>query len=74
MSNHAPENEYLFIGTHGHVIAVDQRNGNTVWETSLPKTGYQVVIMLVENGRILCGTAGRVFALDPADGKILCGP
>ena len=62
---------YVFLGTHGHVIALDKRDGTLVWETSLPRTGYQVVVMLVEDGKLLCATAGRAFALDPLDGSIL---
>ena len=27
--------------------------------------------MLVEDDKLLCGTAGRAFALDPIDGRIL---
>lgn len=63
--------DYLFLGTGGHVIAVEKRGGKTVWKTSLPKTGYQVVVMFVEDGVLFCGTAGRVFGLDPRDGRIL---
>ena len=62
---------YLFLGTHGHVLAIDQHDGSTVWDTSLPKTGWDVVVMLVEDDKLLCGTAGRAFALDPIDGRIL---
>jgi len=63
--------DYLFLGTHGHVVALDKRDGRLVWDTSLPKTGYQVVALLVEDGFLLCGTAGRAFALDPLDGRVI---
>jgi len=71
MPHYSSAENFLFTGTHGHVIAIDQSDGSTVWKTSLPKTGWDVVVMLVENGRLLCGTGGRVFALDPIDGRIL---
>lgn len=60
----------LFAGTHGHVIAMDKETGRTVWSTSLPRTGYSVVSIVVEDGLVLCASGGHVFALDPADGWI----
>lgn len=71
MSPFTSTDELLFLGTHGHVIAVDKKDGSTCWEISLPRTGYQVVTMILEDGVLLCGTAGRVFGLDPQDGSIL---
>jgi outer membrane protein assembly factor BamB len=71
MTASTPLEHLLFLGTHGHVLALDQRDGALVWKTSLPKTGWAVVILFVEQGRLLCGTAGRAFALDPTDGSIL---
>ena len=67
----SPADDFLFAGTHGHVIAVDKVDGETIWETSLPKTGYGVVVLLVEDDRLLCASAGRLFALDPVNGQIL---
>lgn len=64
-------NELLFIGTHGHVIAVRKSDGETVWSTSLPKTGYSIVAIVPEDGMLLCGSGGHTFALDPTDGRIL---
>ncbi|GJM23578.1 MAG: hypothetical protein DHS20C15_34930 [Planctomycetota bacterium] len=61
---------YVFVGTHGHVVAVDQETGATIWETSLPGTGYSVVAIVFESGRLLCASGGKVFALDPLDGSI----
>lgn len=63
--------EYIFLGTYGHVVALDKANGDVIWQTSLPNTGYQYVSMLVEDGKLFCATAGRAFALDPANGRIL---
>ncbi len=71
MSSAVPQDDLLFLGTHGHVIAIDKKDGSTCWEVSLPRTGYQVVTMILEDGVLLCGTAGRVFGLDPQGGSIL---
>ena len=62
---------FLFAGTHGHVVAIDKRTGETVWSTSLPRTGYSVVSILHEDGLLFCASGGRVFALDPEDGNVM---
>ena len=61
----------LFTGTHGHVAALDKASGATVWEASLPKSGYQVVALVFEDDTLFCASGGRVYALDPANGHIL---
>lgn len=62
--------ELLFVGTHGHVVALDQRTGKERWRTSLPSTGYSVVSLLFEEGLLLAASGGHCFALDPATGEI----
>lgn len=71
MSTQAQEHDYLFLGTHGHVVALDPSDGREVWRTSLPRTGYSVASILVQDGRIFCASGGRAFALDPRNGEIL---
>lgn len=71
MSQPAALEGRLFLGTHGHVAAVDVGDGELLWKTSLPDTGYESVMLLVEDGRLFAGTRGKLFALDPADGSIL---
>lgn len=61
---------FLFVGTHGHVLAIDKQDGTEIWRTSLPKTGYRPVLLLYEDGQLLVGTRGKLFALDPLDGSI----
>lgn len=63
--------DLLFLGTHGHVTALDKRTGREVWRTSLPNTGYRIVSMLVEDGTLFAASRGHVFALDPVNGSIL---
>ncbi len=66
-----PSHGLLFVGTYGHVVALNKKNGRKVWETSLPKTGYSVVSILPEEGLLHCASGGHVFALDPLTGEIL---
>jgi len=64
-------NDYLFVGTNGHVVALLKKTGEIVWKTSLPKTGYSVVSIVLEENTLFCSTGGRVFALAPDTGEIL---
>lgn len=61
----------LFIGTNGHVRAVDKRTGKDVWEVSLPDTGFEIVSLLYESGVLYAASSGYVFALNPNDGSVL---
>lgn len=70
-TNKLNSSDLLFLGTHGHVTAIHKKSGATAWSTSLPRTGYSVVSILPEDGRLLCASGGHVFALDPHDGAIL---
>ena len=70
MHKEANLEDLLFVGTHGHVLALHKESGRTIWSTSLPRTGYSIVSIIVEDGLLLCATGGRVFALDPVDGWI----
>lgn len=62
---------YLFCGTHGHVVALDKRDGGTVWTASLPRSGYDVVAIVPEDDTLFCASGGRVYALAPETGEIL---
>jgi outer membrane protein assembly factor BamB len=64
-------NDFLFLGTHGHVVAVNKRTGRKAWQTSLPKTGWDMVAVVYEEDTLFCATKGRLFALDPLSGEIL---
>jgi len=63
--------DQLYVGTHGHVLALDKQSGESLWATSLPASGYQVVSIIHEDGLLFCGSGGHVYGLDPADGSIL---
>lgn len=63
--------DLLFVGTYGHVRAIDKRTGEDRWQTSLPATGYETVSVLCEGFRVFAGSKGYVFALDARTGEIL---
>jgi outer membrane protein assembly factor BamB len=62
--------DYLFVGTHGHVVALNKKSGRKVWDCSLPSTGFSIVSIVVEDGFLFCASGGRAFALDPETGEI----
>lgn len=66
----ASHDELLFVGTNGHVLALEKRTGKTVWTTSLPKTGWPLVAVVYEDEMLYCAAAGRVFAIEPRRGRI----
>lgn len=63
--------DLLFIGTFGHVKAIDKRTGEDRWQISLPATGYEIVSLFCEGFHVFAGSKGYVFALDARTGEIL---
>lgn len=70
MSGNGEVSRLLFVGTHGHVVALDKATGERIWERSLPRTGYAIVSIVYEDALLFCACGGKVFALDPATGEI----
>jgi len=69
--------ELLYIGSNGHVAAVDPGTGNEVWRTVLgggglfTSTRSQDVCVLQHDGRVFAGCYGHLFCLDAATGSVL---
>ena len=61
--------ELIFIGIRGSVVALNRATGSQVWAT--PLKGYDLVNVLVENGRIFASSYGEIFCLDPNTGDAL---
>ena len=66
----------LFIGSNGHVCAIDPQTGTELWRTRLQEgmfsaTSYSDVSVIVREGKIYAGSQGHIFALDAASGAIL---
>lgn len=61
----------LFLGTHGHVAALDPATGEERWRVSLPGTGFRIVSLIHEDGRLFAATRGHVFCLDARNGDVL---
>ncbi len=67
----ATADDLLFLGTHGHVIAIRKKSGRKLWAQSLPSTGFSIVSLLFEDGVLFAGSKGHIFALDPTSGEVL---
>ncbi len=63
--------ELLYVGTHGHVRAVHPDTGKDQWTTSLPGSGWEVVSLLYDAGRLFAGSHGKLYCLEPTTGEIL---
>jgi alcohol dehydrogenase (cytochrome c) len=72
----------VYVGQlDGHVVALNQHNGNVIWNTNLasPKNGYTITMPpLYYNGMVIVGpvgaeygTRGFVEALDAKTGKMI---
>jgi outer membrane protein assembly factor BamB len=66
MSN---SSEPIYIGIHGHVLAVDRATGSEVWRTHLAGSSY--VTIQLDGGGLYAGTNGKLYCLDRATGSVL---
>jgi outer membrane protein assembly factor BamB len=60
----------IFVGIYGHVVAISKKTGRKKWQTSLPRAGYEIVSLVSENGRLMAGSKGLLFGIDPRRGEI----
>lgn len=69
-------NDILYIGTNGHVAAIQPADGQELWRTKLGAgmfgaTTSQDVCVLEHEDRVFASCYGHLFCLDAASGKIL---
>lgn len=68
--------ERLFIGSNGHVCAIEPSSGTEVWRTRLQEnvlgaTRSSDVTVLVKDGKVFAGSQGHLFALSCETGEVL---
>lgn len=67
--------DILYIGTNGHVLAIDPATGYEIWRTALGRVfshpGHQDVCVLEHEGKVFAGCHGHLFRLDAASGESL---
>lgn len=64
----------IYVGLKGHVAAISQNDGATLWKTKLKgglTTGESFVTLLVDEPRVYAHTFGELFCLDATTGSIL---
>jgi|GEM_PF-643382 len=63
----------LYIGTNGHVVALDPWTGVELWRTKLPRcVGMGAIVSItVKHNLLFAGASGRVWCLDKRDGRVL---
>ena len=59
--------ELVFVGIGGSVVALNRATGTQVWATRLKR--YDLVNVVLEEGRLLATCQGEIFCLDPATGE-----
>ena len=57
----------VFLGIHGHALALDRRTGREAWRTPL-KGDFVNLVLLGDD--LLAATQGEIFCLDPATGRV----
>ncbi len=67
---------WLYIGTNGHVSAIDPNTGDELWRTRLMEGFFRAttgsdVRVIDKDDVVYAGCSGHVFALDAATGRIL---
>jgi outer membrane protein assembly factor BamB len=62
------DNNLLFIGIKGSVLALDRATGQQVWSVQLK--GGDFVNVAVLDGELFASARGEIFSLDPATGQV----
>ncbi|KAF7340893.1 Phosphatidylinositol-specific phospholipase C domain-containing protein [Mycena sanguinolenta] len=65
------DGSFLFVGTDGYVLSLNPTTLDTLWQTSLPGCGYNIVSVLHTGGIVYAGSNGYVYRLDPSNGQVL---
>ena len=60
---------YVFLGVHGSVVALDETTGAQVWATKLKSWDF-VNLIWTEN-ELYATTKGEIFCLDSGTGQVL---
>ncbi|KAH3766212.1 hypothetical protein Pelo_1886 [Pelomyxa schiedti] len=60
----------LIVGSEGYVSCISCIDGHELWTTSLPRTKYLEVNMILQDDAIYVGSFSRVFALR-TDGSVM---
>ena len=53
----------LYVGTDGHVIAVDADTLSTQWQLALPNGSDDITDVLFSNGKLYAGVNGNIFII-----------
>jgi outer membrane protein assembly factor BamB len=64
----ARNEDVVFIGIKGTVLALDRRTGGNLWTTHLK--GGDFVNLVLDGRDLLATTKGEVFCVDPSSGQI----
>ncbi len=63
------QNDRLFIGINGYVLALEKQTGRELWLNKLP--GHEIVTVVCHDGLLYAGSERKLFAVDPVTNKIV---
>ncbi|MEI7947469.1 MAG: PQQ-binding-like beta-propeller repeat protein [bacterium] len=66
------QEDMLFVGIKGRVLALDRNSGATLWETKVKggAFGDSFVNLFFDRGSVFAATQGVLFCLDATTGRI----
>ncbi len=62
-------NEILFLGVKGSVVAIEKKTGKDIWTTHLKSSSF--VSLAIDNDVIFAHTNGNLYCVDKKTGEIL---
>ena len=63
------EDNVIYLGAKGSVVAIDRQNGKQRWRTALKGSGF--VLVVLDRDLVFAHTRGELFALDAETGNML---
>ncbi|WP_019961786.1 outer membrane protein assembly factor BamB family protein [Woodsholea maritima] len=64
------DGQMLYLGTNGYALGLSPSNLGTVWKTSLPGSGYDVVSVEAGPKGVFVGSNGLLYKLKQDDGSV----
>ena len=63
------QNDVIYVGLKGSVVALDRQTGKKIWKTHLKGAGFVMVVL--DREMVIAHTKGEIFGLRAEDGRVL---
>jgi outer membrane protein assembly factor BamB len=61
--------QIVYVGFNKRVVALDQHNGQVVWDWTCPTGSGYVSLLLTDERHLIVSVSGYTYCLDPATGQ-----